>query len=568
MGFGQNQAVRDSVGHQKKEDKALHNTVQKLAFRPLGHQPDQPALPDFKPYTGKIIRNIHIESLDPFGYSVTDSTQKPHSWLEKTGNKLHAKSKAWPIRKFLMIEKGDSLDTLLIAETDRLLREQDYVREVRIIPQPLGADSDSVDLAVRVLDSWSLVPKGSFSGSQTKFGIEERNFLGMGHRIDLLYSKRLSDHREGLETSYTIPNIMNSFIDVKGRYALYFDKHYDLSLSIDREFFSPLTRWAGGIFFQKRSLGRLLPDDMMDFNRHDIKFLYRDFWGGYAVPVFKGNSERERTTNLVFSLRSLALNYSRTPSEEFDPAHFFADENFYLGSIGLSSRQYIKDHFIFRDGEIEDVPVGVVYSLTGGVQHKNYKDRMYLGARGAYGNYFEWGYFSGNFEAGSFFHGSDIQQTTLSVSAGYFSPLLDLGRGWQMRQFAKPQFVLGFNRSHTVADRLSLNEVPYFSGVNGLPYLDYNNGSIQGFDSPVFGKQKYVLDFQTQVYATWEWLEFHYNPYSKMRLGLLTNDEIVYGDNNLYAAFGLGMIIRNDYLVFHSLQLSLTYFPEIPGQGN
>jgi hypothetical protein len=48
-----------------------------------------------KPYTtfeGKIIRNINIVTLDPFGYSATDTTAATHNVLSKAGNKMHVKT--------------------------------------------------------------------------------------------------------------------------------------------------------------------------------------------------------------------------------------------------------------------------------------------------------------------------------------------------------------------------------------------------------------------------------------------------------------------------------------------
>src|SRR5690606_629416 len=44
-------------------------------------------------FDGKIIRKIHIESYDPFGYSVTDSQKKPKKSVERIGNATHIKTK-------------------------------------------------------------------------------------------------------------------------------------------------------------------------------------------------------------------------------------------------------------------------------------------------------------------------------------------------------------------------------------------------------------------------------------------------------------------------------------------
>jgi hypothetical protein len=42
---------------------------------------------------GKVIRNISIVTLDPFGYSDIDTTVNPKNWAERTGNRLHLKTK-------------------------------------------------------------------------------------------------------------------------------------------------------------------------------------------------------------------------------------------------------------------------------------------------------------------------------------------------------------------------------------------------------------------------------------------------------------------------------------------
>jgi hypothetical protein len=44
-------------------------------------------------FEGKIIRNIKIKTLDPFGYSYTDTIKLPKNFIEKTGNSFHIKTK-------------------------------------------------------------------------------------------------------------------------------------------------------------------------------------------------------------------------------------------------------------------------------------------------------------------------------------------------------------------------------------------------------------------------------------------------------------------------------------------
>jgi hypothetical protein len=83
---------------------------------------------------GKIIRNINIETLDPFGFSVDNYKDVPEKGFEKFGNRLHLKSKTWTIRNLLLFKKNQPLDSLIVKESERLIRRQRYTRSVIIKP--------------------------------------------------------------------------------------------------------------------------------------------------------------------------------------------------------------------------------------------------------------------------------------------------------------------------------------------------------------------------------------------------------------------------------------------------
>lgn len=556
-----------TYSEKSKFTKMVHNWF----FRPLNKkrddEPQERPIPEYSKYDGKIIRNIIIETHDPFGFSFTDSTERAKSWFEKTGNNIHIKSKKPAIRNFLLIKENEPLDSLKVTESARLLRSQNYIREVEIHVKDIPA-TDSVDVTIVSLDTWSLVPKASFSSSKTRIKLRERNFMGLGHQVDFGFSKELETGNDGFNAEYTLPNFLNTFVSATGRYNRDFDGYYNKTISFDREFYSPFTRWAGGIFLEERFLGRLLPNDTLALVIEDVKFLTQDYWGGHSFRLFKGDSERERTTNLVLSARTLLVNYREVPPIEYDPIRFFSDERFFLGSIGVTSRQFIQDRYIFRDGLIEDVPVGTLYSVTGGMQRKNHESRMYIGGKVSYGNYFPWGFLSTNLEGGTFFNGSKTEQTAFSFQANYFTNLLTLGRGWKMRQFIKPQVVIGINRLDSYADRLSLNQDSEFNGPDGDLITGSNMGSIRGFESIAVGTQKYVLSLQTQFYSPYQFWGFRLNPYLQITAGKLAKEDTRFGSEKLFTSIGVGFIIRNEYLVFSSFQFSFAYYPQMPGQGN
>ena len=558
----------EDYSEKRKSTKFLH----RLLFKSTDKKPSKKTKPiqkqNLQPFKGKIVRKILVESHDPFGFSFRDTTEKANSWLEKTGNNIHIRTKKFTIRNFLLINEKQPLDVLALQESERLLRAQNFIRSTQVIVQNVPGTKDSVDVYIDVLDSWSLIPKVNLSTTENTFRLRDRNFLGFGHQFENSITNRLDDGKNGYNFRYRVPNFKNTFISTTIGYDIDLNGFYEKYFSVNRPFYSPLTRWAAGIYVDEQFRRERLLDSTLETNEQNFKYLSQDLWAGHSFQIFKGDTEKERTTNLITSLRLLNLDYKETPSIEYDSIRYFSNETFYLGTIGIASRQFIQDSHIFRDGIVEDVPVGTIYAVTSGVQSKYGKNRFYIGGKVSHGNYFKWGYLSTNFEYGTFVNEGKTQQTAYSFQANYFTNLIPLGERWQMRQFVKPQFLIGTNRLNSIGDRLTLDENNRFSGVYGNQDQRENSAGIPGFRSDLMGTSKYVLSLQTQFYSPWEVLGFRLNPYVNFTTGLLGNEGTSITKSRLYSAFGVGFIVRNDYLVFSSFQFSLSFYPSIPGQGN
>ncbi len=518
-------------------------------------------------YEGKIIRNINIQTLDPFGYSVSDTTKKAENWSERFGNQIHIKTRQLAVKNLLLFRRNIPLDPLSLSESERLIRQQRFVREVLITTEPIPQNADSVDIYIRVLDSWSLIPKGSISSSRTAAGFHERNFLGTGHEFNNKFTKRLSDGKNAYRMKYEIPNIKNTYIKTSVEYHIDLNDNYGKSVNIDRIFYSPLTRWAGGVYIDEQFRTDSLQNEQLQYNAQNFKFNSQDFWGGYSFPIFKGKTDRERTSNLIFSARSLNIQFKESPTDEYDRINFFSGESFYLGGIGITSRQFVEDEYLFHYGIIEDVPVGKIYGITGGYQIKNNQERFYLGARASFGNYFKWGFLSTNFEYGTFFRESKTEQSAFSFQANYFTNLVEIGN-WKMRQFIKPQMIIGVNRLESIGDKLTINESSIFQGNNGAGIRGANNAGIGGFNSPLYGTEKIALSIQTQFYSPRNIVGFRLNPFFNFSAAMIGDNNTAVTNSRLYSSIGIGVLINNDYLVFKSFQISFSFYPTIPDLGN
>ncbi|MFL9844313.1 hypothetical protein [Flavobacterium rhizosphaerae] len=558
--------IQNEEMYKKLEDyskrKKFTKFVHKLIFRPVkAKEPSQSRrklrdktpelLNTYNKYQGKIVRNIVVQTLDPFGYSINDTVQKPKEWVQKFGNSVHLKTKEFTIKNLLLFKKNEPLDSLLIKDSERLIRRQRYVRRVAIKALPASASSDSVDVYIRVLDSWSLIPNGSASGSGTSFELTERNFLGLGHEFRNDFDKRFNTGKTSYLARYTINNILNTYITATVNYQIWKGDNNLKSAGLEREFFSAYTKWAGGVYMESRLEYDSLPDAQQVWKVQKYRSDAQDYWGGYAFKIYEGETEEARTTRLVTTSRFYNLDYEDTPTVEYDSIGFYSSQTLGMVSVGLTSRKFVQDKFLFNYDIVEDIPIGKIYSLTGGIQRKNRQNRLYLGGRYAFGNYYSWGYMSINTQIGSFFYKNSAKESAIDISALYFTNIKNLGE-WRFRHFIKPSVTIGLNRASIIKDRLDLN----------------NQNGIMGFDTQeIRGTKKLLLTLQTQGYSPWNVMGFRLNPFANITLGVIDGADRAIFENKIYTKIGLGILLYNDYLVFNSFQLSLAYYPEIPGQG-
>lgn len=506
-----------------------------------------------KPYDtfeGKIIRNIEVVTFDPFGYSVTDTIVAGGNFLTKAGNGMHIKTHGITIRNLLLFHKNQPFNSILVIESERLIRAQKYVHDVAFSVVPSGENSDSVDVFIRELDRWSIIPAGAVSPAKVFVGLSDNNFLGLGHDFSSFFSRNFNSGINAFNTEYFIPNIRNTYINAMLHYSFDGNGNYARGLAVDRPFFSPLAKWAAGVSLMSQAREDTL--DAIDpvFAPYKLQFYTGDIWAGKAIQIFKNSRDRELITNLIFTARYLRIHYSEKPLADNDPFHIYSDEDFYLGGISIASRKYVQDRYIFKYGIIEDVPVGQVYSLTAGYQVKEESRRLYLGMRFSLGNYYKWGYLSSNLEYGTFLNESHVEQGIISAGINYSTVLIEIGK-WKFRQFVKPQITIG---------------------INWLPYdsLTLNDGyGLDGFRSQeLSGTKRLLVTLQTQSYAPWTILGFRFGPYLNCSFGMIGDDTGGFKNSRVYSQLGLGVLIKNENLVINTFQVSISFYPLIPGIGH
>ena len=444
----------------------------------------------------------------------------------------------------MLFKENEIFDSLLVRESERLIRSQNYLRDVQFFSVLTAVNSDSVDVFIYTYDVWSIVPELIIAPSFIETGIIDNNFAGLGHRFHANQKWTLNDTPNTTRLSYLVPNISNTYISSDIRYIFTGKVDSVKSVELQRTFYSPLTKWAGGVFLGQMKLAQNYIQNDTVFQLH-YRTHEQDYWAARSWQVLKKYSADAPVSNFIFSARVARLSYPQKQNDAISTS-LLNNQTTYFAGIGFTSRKYIRDKLIFNFGKVEDVPVGQAFGIIFGMDYQKTK-RVYFGAKAAIGSYYPFGYLSAHIEYGSFIGANEFQQGALTCRVNYFTKLMVLGN-WKIRQFVKPTVIVGFNRLST--DNLSFN-----SDMAGFEKLAFSATSMM------------VLTLQTQSYSPWNLIGFRFGPYFYSSFGMLGNRTSGFSHSRLYTVLGLGMLIKNDYLMFSTFQLSLSFYPFIPGDG-
>ena len=541
----------ERFSEKRKVTRWIHSAI---FVPPDKHEkPPAPALParrtnPYAKYKGRIVRHILIDVSDPFGYTVEDTAIQTTNGLQRLGNRLHAKSRPRIIRNLLLVRPYDKLDPLKIVESERILRTSPAINDARITVRPIGLKKDSVDLVVRVLDRWSIDVGADGDLTSANGRVTERNLLGLGHELDQRATFDILDRSLEWRGHHRVYNIGNSYISSFASYYITQPQDH-LSLSLDRPFYSPLARWAGGIYLGKHWIRTPIAYE------HDIPIAFQridpvnfDTWVARSFPLEKDGPESGRVSSIVVGSRIALTRYDQRPPAGDDVNGIYRRNTLFLTGIGLSQRQYYKERYLFRFGLTEDVPEGLLLRFIAGMQKREGQANIpYLGAELARGrNYEGFGYLSYEIAYGSFLGTNGIFDGTFRGGFTYFSELATLGR-WHVRQFVRFGSVMGFSKP-TYSSRLNLNVQ-----------------NMYGFESyQLSGTHRTILNFETVGYAPWDLIGFKVAPVLLMGFGVLDEETRPYLSGTVHSSFTLGLLVRNERLLMNTFELALSFYPFIP----
>ncbi len=498
-------------------------------------------------FSGSIIRSIEVIVLDPFGYSANDTSRIFVNPLQNAANKTHIKTNRWVVKNRLLFKKNESVELLKITESERLLRQARYINDARIFLTNRDEKTDSVDILVIVHDKWTIDPSISAGSTGGTIRLRDKNLLGMGHTFEQKIGYNTSTGYS-LSGNYNFSNIRNTYI--ASDFFYYNSKiTTELGVSLERSFYSPLTKYAGGLLFMKTWGTFNLYDSIKAANTtYNLDFINSDIWVAKSYRPTKGKSITSRSTNIIGALRYANKWYQAKPDYSIDTAKTNFNSSLYLGSLGYSLRKYYKDQFIYRFGANEDVPEGLMIQMVYGYLNKSTEvSRKYSGIEVSQGKHYpKIGYLSGTISYGTFYKSGEKNNSTFNTGFYYFSDL-SLQRKWYVRQFVSGKFTNGFNKP--ITERITLNAREMFG---------FNAGTLTGTG-------KLILNFETVAYAPYNIIGFKFAPVAFIGLGMLQTEATKLFESKIYQSYSIGLLVRNESLLNSSFEITFGAFPNQPG---
>lgn len=154
--------------------------------------------------------SVTVGTIKVINHPIFDEDDPDAFFLHRWANFLHINTQESTILDKLSFAPGDQVNQHTLAEAQRILRAQPYLRDsqIQILPDAAGntAHQDAT-IEVKTWDNWSLLPTLSIgrSGGNNRFsfGIKEDNLLGKGIRTRLKYQSNAD--RTGYKLAFDTP---------------------------------------------------------------------------------------------------------------------------------------------------------------------------------------------------------------------------------------------------------------------------------------------------------------------------------------------------------------------------
>jgi hypothetical protein len=534
---------------QRKWTSKLHNVVVTAPKKEtiIDTLQTSQSISPFVEFSGKIIRNVIIKRLDPFGPTIFDTTRKAISVIEQTGNKVHIETREKIISNHLLFSEGDRVDPSIISDNERIIRKLSFIEDARIFIIEIPQNPDYVDILILAKDEFSIGLGGEISNWDAgNIKLFENNLAGTGLELHSnFYWNGSKDPWYGKEFYYIINNIGSSFVNNKIRYAKVFDNE-TVELLFSRPFFTPSIKYAGAIQYQQTS--KIANIDYLDsIVPTRINYNLIDLWAGRSFSLTSTKKFATERINFVIASRVLKTHYFKRPDVTDNTFFDFHNKILWLSSISITQQIFFRSNLIYNFGRTEDIPHGFMMNFTFGPEFGEFNRRFYMGMGLSWGGLaHNQGYVFVKGELGGFSNPiRSPDQGIIHLHSNYFSNLFIFNR-FKFRQFLNLDYLKGIQR---FSDE--------YIGIE-------DNNGFRGYQNEVArGTRRATANYTIVAFSPYYFYGFRFVFFGFADFGLISFSQPLL-QSRLHSGIGVGIRIKNERLTFETIQLSIGYYPSLP----
>ncbi len=511
--------------------------------RPL-HGPEE-----YAAYKGKIIRNIEVRIIEPYGTTIDQPVTDHYTKFQKFANRIQIKTKEWVVRNDLLFKQGDVVDPILISDTERNLWERGTFKDLKVFVEAVEGSPGEVDVVLMLQDRWSWGLTSTLAYTYVAGGIDFKNFLGLPQSISARVAFNFrKDNFYTLSGGYLFENIKKSHVDAQVFYT-YDNLNKGGGVDIERNFFSANSQWAGHLQASYYHQAAALPNELGAAIPTNVTYNTQDIWLARSFALPKSLGTDFDLTRLVLSGRMYRNQYTDRPYQVSpDGSLIFLNRTYFLGSIGFANWDYYIDHSVYYLDQAEYFGKGFNPSIIMGFDDdEQLGKRFYSGLQLDYGRYVKGlGYFDTRVSYGGFSTKNVYDQILGKVTENFYSAVLKVGprKRFYLRQFVSGTINLGFNRPEN--KELIMNNA---DGVRGI------------FVNNIQGTRSYVLNLETDAYPTFKIIGFSGAAFAFADLALMQQNPLLSG--TFTQGYGIGLKLRNLSMGIGYFEITFAYYPKL-----
>ena len=506
-------------------------------------------------YAGKRINSITIEQQN-FLSSIDSKESNLKDIFSKIGNKLQSNSKKRAIRENIFFKEWDLFDPSIIAYNEKWLRDLSYIQDAKILAMITPYDTNQVDVIVVTKDLFSYGGELLINNKDAYAAkLNNINFLGTGNSIQINQNfENQRSPKSGWGYDVGLSNFLGTFISINAgvnqfgnnisNNVLSARKNY---ISVQRPILHPNSKWLGGMEYLETENENVFPgkwDTIFD-QQLNYNLKHKDIWIGYQLTKQSKRIKLNEYKQFI-QYRYLENNFRARPIDyllQLDRNYQNLKANFL--SFTLVRQSVYRTRYLYGLGRYEDLPIGQSLTWTTGYSQIEKDRSAYLGFK---------------FEQYKLSKKENYNHVIANIATSYINKSLqDIRFLSSLEQFSKLKYLNNglryrqiLNLSFTQTLKNKYNEALRINSIFGIPQLNreqikggtrlsanwetvlYNNRAIWGFKSApfVFGNLTYIR---------------------------AVGNPILKGD--IYTAIGSGMRIRNENLIFGTIELKGFYFP-------